>query len=126
MVENPTTSDADETKGKYSSDDPITFSNLLSKQTDADRDPLKFQKDTSPAHPEIAEGTNNGNEKIRQPLIFVPDERGTIRPAAEAAGRSDPSPISSRRWAGYRVRKHHYCTYKPQMVLATKSIVQWP
>ncbi len=55
MVENPTTSDADETKGKYSSDDPLTFSNLLSKQTDADRDPLKFQKDTSPDHPEIAE-----------------------------------------------------------------------
>jgi hypothetical protein len=55
MVENPTTSDADETPGKYSTDDPITFSNLLNKQTDADRDPLKFQKDRSPKHPEIAE-----------------------------------------------------------------------
>lgn len=55
MVENPTTSGADETPGKYSSDDPITFSNLLNKQTDADRDPLKFQKDRSPKHPEIAE-----------------------------------------------------------------------
>jgi len=55
MVENPTTSDADETPGKYSTDDPITFSNLLNKQTDADRDPLKFHKDRSPKHPEIAE-----------------------------------------------------------------------
>jgi len=55
MVKNPTTSDADETPGKYSSNAPITFNNLLNKQTDADRDPLKFQKDRNPKHPEIAE-----------------------------------------------------------------------
>lgn len=58
MGYNPIKSSADETKGKYSRDEPLTFENLLDKQTEADRDPLKFHRDSGPEFPEVAEANN--------------------------------------------------------------------
>lgn len=129
MVENPTMSDADETPGKYSSDDPITFSNLLNKQTDADRDPLKFQKDRSPKHPEIADAneqrqredsariddTPSSDEKQRECLAnaliqrYLSRERGKSEYATSST--SHPCP----RWYALEKLKYnghyYYCIF---------------
>lgn len=55
MGNDPIRSKADETEGKYSSDKPLTFRELLDEQTDADRNPFKFQRSNEPDNPEIAE-----------------------------------------------------------------------
>jgi len=127
MVENPTTSDADETKGKYSSDDPITFSNLLSKQTDADRDPLKFQKDTSPAHPEIAEGNE---QRQREDSLQPSSSSRTNEEQFDQQQKQLADQILHQylREGGPAIEYGSTTTAhtNPQMVLATKSIVQWP
>lgn len=113
----PVRSSADETAGKYSRDAPITFDNLLVKQTSTDQDPFKFRRDDSPAYPDVAEAnrkhhqqesdsTENDRLKELEQRIehraeaILERERRTTEPSVEYG--SSTTSHSSPRWYSLR------------------------